>query len=490
MLFNSLEFLVFLPAILMVFWIVPDRFRWIPLLIASYYFYMYWNPQLIFLILFTTVISYLCGILLSKAGDRRALRRAILGITMVSCLGVLIFFKYFNFLYDVFFDIAGIFGGAPSGYFSIVLPVGISFYTFQTASYVVDVYRRNIEPEKHFGYFALFVTFFPQLVAGPIERPNALLPQLRAKKRLRDVDFVGAFRFMLVGFFKKIAVADFIGITVNSVYGNVEGANGLSALLATLLFSAQIYCDFSGYSDIAVGTAKLFGVELTENFKTPYVARSIKEFWGRWHISLSSWLRDYIYFPIGGSRVSNARWVFNITLVFFISGLWHGASYNFIIWGLLHALFQIVGKFTLPVRNRFWQMLKISPDGRTVSALRRFGTFVLVTLSWVFFRADTPADAISLIVKIFSDYSFDGAYFTRSAEILSLSLTTLLYGAFALMMMLTLEGIKYPKASKAPPRVRKIARFACYAVMFWSIIGVWVLLQSSNIGSSFIYFQF
>lgn len=491
MLFNSLEFLVFLPAIFIVFWIVPSGFRWLPLLAASYYFYMYWSPQLIFLILFTTLISYLCGILLEVADGRRALRRTILGATMLSCLGVLIFFKYFNFLYDVFFDISALFGGgAPSGYFSIILPVGISFYTFQTASYVVDVYRKKIRAERHLGYFSLFVTFFPQLVAGPIERPDALLPQLKAKKSLREVDFVGAFRFILVGFFKKIAIADFIGITVNSVYGNPEGANGLSALVATLLFSAQIYCDFSGYSDIAVGSAKLFGINLTENFKTPYASRSIKEFWGRWHISLSSWLRDYIYFPIGGSRVSSGRWIFNITLVFFISGLWHGASYNFIIWGLLHALFQIIGKFTLGARNKFWSAIGISPDGRALGALRTVGTFLLVTLSWVFFRADTPSDALTLLGKMFGDYSFGGAYLERSSEILSLSPTTLLYGAFALLMMLTLERIKYPTPEVKYSRLRPIARFLCYALMMWSIIGVWVLLQASNIGSSFIYFQF
>ena len=490
MLFNSLEFLIFLPIIFIIFWAVPNRWRWIPLLIASYYFYMYWSPRLIFLILFTTLVSYLCGILLERAGERLALRRAILALTMVTCLGVLVFFKYFNFLYESFFDIVQLFGGnGPSGYFSIILPVGISFYTFQTASYVVDVYRGSIKAERHLGYFALFVTFFPQLVAGPIERPDALLPQLRAEKRLKNIDFVGAFRFMTVGFFKKIAVADFIGITVNATYENVAGANGLAALISTLLFSVQIYCDFSGYSDIAVGCAKLFGVGLTENFNKPYSARSIKEFWNRWHISLSSWLRDYIYFPIGGSRVKTGRWVFNITLVFFVSGLWHGASYNFIIWGLLHALFQIIGKFTLGARNKFWTLLHVSPDGKLVSRLRNLGTVALVTLAWVFFRADTPADAIAVLGKIFSDYSFGAEYLRRTAEILDVTPISACYCALALLMMLLLERIKYPERYSTP-RFNSALRFCGYAVMFWCIIGVWIMLQAADIGSSFIYFQF
>ena len=495
MLFNSVEFLIFLPIVFAIFWLCPARWRWIPLLMASYYFYIYWSPRLIFLILFTTVVSYLCGILLEKADDRRGVKRIILAVTMVSCLGVLIFFKYFNFLYDIFFDITTALGGAePLGYFSIILPVGISFYTFQTASYVVDVYRGSIPAEKHFGYFALFVTFFPQLVAGPIERPDALLPQLKAPKKLKNVDFVGAFRFMTVGFFKKIAIADSIGIIVNATYENVAGANGLGALISTLLFSAQIYCDFSGYSDIAVGCAKLFGVNLTENFNTPYVSRSIKEFWGRWHISLSSWLRDYIYFPIGGSRVKTGRWIFNITLVFFISGLWHGASYNFIIWGLLHALFQVVEKLTLKARNGAWSAIGVSPDGRLVSALRRAVTFLLVTVSWVFFRASTPSDAIAILGKIFTDYSFSAEYVESTVSYLSLSWGTVIYTAFALMMMLCLEKIKYTDkpfvTDRAPAPLRSALRFCAYAAMCWCIIGVWVMLQAADIGSSFIYFQF
>ncbi len=495
MLFNSVEFLIFLPIVFAAFWLTPARFRWIPLLAASYFFYMYWNPKLVFLILFTTLVSYGCGLLLERYHDRARIKRAVMAVTLIACLGVLLFFKYFNFLWEAFYGLIGLFGGPEApGFFEIMLPVGISFYTFQTASYVIDIYRAKIKAERHLGYFALFVTFFPQLVAGPIERPGDLLPQLHAQKSIRTVDYVGAFRFMMVGFFKKIAVADALGLMVNAVYGDVAAATGLAALLATALFAVQIYCDFSGYSDIAVGCAKLFGVELTENFHTPYRSRSIKEFWGRWHISLSHWLRDYIYFPLGGSRVKKWRWALNITIVFFVSGLWHGASYNFVIWGLLHAAFQIIGSFTLPLRNKLWQKLGRSPEGRLVSSLRMLGTCVLVGFAWIFFRAATPGDAFTVIGKICSDYSFTVAYWAKTKEVLGLSLPLFLYTLFALALVPLLERYKYPREQggllSAHPRVCSAARLLGYALMVWCVLGVWAVLQAANVGSSFIYFQF
>lgn len=297
---------------------------------------------------------------------------------------------------------------------------------------------------------------------------------------------------MTVGFFKKIAVADAIGLTVNSVYGNTAEATGLSALAATLLFAVQIYCDFSGYSDVAKGCAKLFGVELTENFKSPYGARSVKEFWNRWHISLSVWLRDYIYFPLGGSRVSAARWAFNTLVVFFISGLWHGASYNFIIWGLLHAAYQIVGKFTLPLRDRAWRAVGLEPEGRTVSFLRRFCTFMLVGFAWIFFRASTLTDANTVIVKIFSDYSIGTEYLVRTAESLSLSAPLLIYIILAVALLLFAERLKYPQTAETEKKrpLVPFLRFSSYVLMLWGVIAVWIVLQATEVGSSFIYFQF
>ena len=494
MLFNSIEFLIFLPITFAVFWLCPHRWRWIPALIASYFFYMYWNPMLVFLILFTTLVSYLCGILVERYQSNASIKRLIVAVTLVTSLGILLFFKYFNFLYDSFFDIVALVSsGKPSGYFNILLPVGISFYTFQTASYVIDVYKGDVKAERHLGYFALFVIFFPQLVAGPIERPGDLIPQLRAKKKITELDYVGAFRFMTVGFFKKIAVADAIGIFVNSTYENVGDATGLSALVATVLFAAQIYCDFSGYSDIALGCARLFGVNLTENFKTPYAARSIKEFWNRWHISLSRWLRDYIYFPLGGSRVKKARWAWNTLVVFFISGLWHGASYTFIIWGLLHALYQIIGKFTLPLRDRAWGLVVKKQDSKLIGASRLVWTFVLVCFAWIFFRASSVTEAWTLIQKIFTDYAWNADYLSRTVESLSLTLPGALYVLLALVMLRFVEAIKYPsdKPSLHPcAKALPILRFSAYLVMLWSTVAVWIVLQASNVGSSFIYFQF
>ena len=494
MLFNSLEFLIFLPITFAVFWLTPNKWRWIPALIASYYFYMYWNPRLVSLILFTTLVSYVCGILVERNHDKPKLKKIILAATLVTSIGTLLFFKYFNFLYEAFFDVAVMLGAnEPLGYFSIMLPVGISFYTFQTASYVIDVYKGDIPAEKHLGYFALFVTFFPQLVAGPIERPADLLPQLRAEKSIRKIDYVGAFRFMMVGFFKKIAVADAIGVIVNTTYENVAAATGLSSLVSTVLFAVQIYCDFSGYSDIAVGCAKLFGVNLIENFKTPYASRSIKEFWNRWHISLSRWLRDYIYFPLGGSRVKQARWVLNTFIVFFISGLWHGASYTFIVWGLLHAAYQVIGKYTLSARDNLWGRVIKKSDSKIISVIRTVCTFLLVDFAWIFFRASSLTDAGLIIKRIFTDYSFTTEYMEKTASNLSLSLPIALYVLFAIALLVVSERMKYPQIANNNTTSSKLTaslRFSAYILMVWCVITVWIALQAADVGSSFIYFQF
>ena len=486
MLFNSLEFLLFLPITFLLYWLIPHKARYLLLLAASYFFYMYWNPRLVFLILFTTVVSYLAGILLDRYAEREKLRKLILALTLVSCLSVLLFFKYFNFLYDAVFDLIALFGGGKApGFFEILLPVGISFYTFQTASYVIDVYKKTEPCEKHFGYYALFVIFFPQLVAGPIERPGALLPQLKQKGHIRSLDYSGAFRYMLLGFFKKIAVADAVGILVNAVYEAPTEAGGFSSLVATVLFAIQIFCDFSGYSDIAKGTAKLFGVELTENFEAPYTAQSIKEFWNRWHLSLSRWLRDYLYFPLGGSRCSAFRRSLNIMIVFFVSGLWHGASYNFVIWGLLHGLFQVIGIYTLPLRDRFWARLGKDTQSRLVKALRTVGTFSLVLLTWVFFRAATPADALTVFSNIFTNWHFTLDFFRSECELMSLSLPMAIYLAAALALLPMAEKLK----GKEKPSTEGY-RFLLYVILALCTVGVWIWLGAMDVGSSFIYFQF
>lgn len=445
-----------------------------------------------FLILFTTVVSYSAGLLLEKFQSNKKIKIIVLVISAVACLSVLLFFKYFNFFYDMVWDIIKLCSNKePVGYFSLILPVGISFYTFQTLSYVIDVYNSKIVAERHFGYYALFVCFFPQLVAGPIERPQDLIPQLKADKRIKKVDYSGAFRIMLIGFFKKIAVADMIGISVNATFNDVSSANGLMVLISSILFSFQILCDFSGYSDIAVGCAKLFGIELTENFRSPYSSKSIKEFWNRWHISLSRWLRDYIYFPLGGSRVKKWRWCLNILIVFFISGLWHGASYNFVIWGVMHGVFQIVGSLTFDLRNKFWTKCKVNPEGKIVSCLRIGVTFILVTFSWIFFRCGTISEAFTAIAKLFTDYRFTGEYFVNTWSSLQLTWYFAIYFVLAITLMLNLEKLKSEQLL-VESKIYKYSwvRYVIYCIMGFAVILSWFYLQASDIGSSFIYFQF
>ena len=494
MLFNSIEFLIFLPIILILFWVFPKRLRWLVLLAASYCFYMWWNWKLVFLILFTTLISYLCGILVERFNNSKKIKNTVLSISLILCFGVLVFFKYFPFLADVYSDVVKVFGGQGiHGYFDIMLPVGISFYTFQTASYVIDCYKGTMKTEKHFGYFALFVTFFPQLVAGPIERPQDLLPQLHFDKRdmsIKKIDYSSALRIMLIGFFKKIAIADVIGIYVNNVYQNINDANGFMVLFASFLFAVQIFCDFSGYSDIAVGCAKLFGVDLTENFKNPYGAKSVKDFWNRWHISLSKWLRDYIYFPLGGSRVKKWRWVINVMVVFFISGLWHGANYTFIVWGLLHGAFQIVGVLTLKYRNKALSKIKIKPEGRFVSIARVILTFLIVDFCWIFFRANNIGDASLAITKIFTDWKFNLDFFKESFASLGINIKAFVYILICILSLPLIEKLKYIQTNDSKIFNISSVRYASYFILSLFVIGAWIYLQASEVGSSFIYFQF
>ena len=333
MLFNSFSFMLFLPIVFIFYWILPYRFRWILLLISSYYFYMSWNPQYVVLILFTTIISYSTGILVEKINNLRY-KKAILIVAAILCLGVLFFFKYFNFVSESISELVSLFAIKMNPItLSFLLPVGISFYTFQTLSYVIDVYGGKVKAEHHFGYYATFISFFPQLVAGPIERTDNLLPQIKEKHFFNYNQAAYGLKLMAWGFFKKLCIADAIAVYVDSVYTSLDNNTGFPILFAVLGFSIQIYCDFSGYSDIAIGTAKLLGINLLTNFKSPYFSSSIREFWTRWHISLSTWFRDYVYIPLGGNRCGKIRHNFNLMITFLTSGLWHGANWTFVVWG-------------------------------------------------------------------------------------------------------------------------------------------------------------
>lgn len=384
MLFNSVEFLIFLPAVFAAYWILPHKFRWILLLLASYYFYMSWNVKYVLLILFTTLVSYTLAILIEKTADSKT-RKIWVALAAVLCLGVLFIFKYLDFAFESVRAICSLFSLKLQPLtMKLLLPVGISFYTFQTLAYVIDVYRGRIPAEKHFGMYATFVSFFPQLVAGPIERTENLLPQIRAKHDFDPELASYGLRLMIWGFFKKMVIADNLAARADVIYGDIYAFSGFALVLASLFFAVEIYCDFSGYTDIARGVANLFGIRLMENFKSPFLTTSIREYWSKWHISLSTWLKDYLYIPLGGNRCSKARHCFNIFVTFLISGLWHGASWNFVIWGGLHGAVQ-VGEELLGFR-------KMKESRGIVRFLRICLVFAFLTAAWVFFRCSNLSE--------------------------------------------------------------------------------------------------
>ena len=328
-------------------------------------------------------------------------KRTFLILSLTSNFVLLFFFKYFNFFNDStrnIFQSVNIFYDVPA--FHILLPVGISFYTFQAASYLIDVYWGRTESQKHFGIFALYITFFPQLVAGPIERSSNLLPQFFEKHKFSAQQASDGLKLMLWGFFKKIVIADRLALYVNQVYNNPAEYNGLTLILATYFFAVQIYCDFSGYSDIAIGAAQVMGYRLMTNFNLPYMSKSIVEFWRRWHISLSTWLRDYIFFPLSYSGLSKWRYAYNTIVVFFLCGLWHGANWTFVIWGILHGFFIVFSNLTDKMRNRLWQMFGFAKNSKVKNAIKVFITFHLIWFSWIFFRSNSLSDAFLIITNM------------------------------------------------------------------------------------------
>lgn len=387
MLFNSIAFFIFLPIVFALHWVLPQKHRWVLLLCASYYFYMSWNAKYVVLILFTTITSYVCASLLAKGIKYRKL---CVALTLVMSLGVLFVFKYFSFFFETLNALFAQFAiPLHSVTLTLLLPVGISFYTFQTLSYVIDVYRGNVQAETHFGKYATFVSFFPQLVAGPIERSSNLLPQINKPRDFDCEKAVYGVKLMAWGFFQKVVIADTIATRVDSVYDALPEYQGFAMLLVVFLFSIQIYCDFAGYSNIAIGTAKLFGIDLMQNFKSPYFVTSVSEFWRKWHISLSTWFKDYLYIPLGGNRCKPWRNRFNLIVTFLVSGLWHGANYTFIIWGGLHGVAQIIENLFRKKKSK-----QEVPQKLGVIWLVQCGLmFCFLSVAWVFFRAQSLQDA-------------------------------------------------------------------------------------------------
>lgn len=399
--FNSLAYLVFLAVNVLVYYLLPARWRNLQLLIASYYFYMCWNPAYALLMLFSTAATYACGLLVDKSVWGK--RRLWLVLSLVVNFGILFFFKYFNFASGLLNRAFAFFNlGLESPLLDVLLPVGISFYTFQALGYTVDVYRKDVPAEKNFIDYALFVSFFPQLVAGPIERSGNILHQLKEYHPFRLENLRDGILPVLWGLMKKMVLADNLAVVVNTVYNTPGDHTGAEFLLATAAFAVQIYCDFSAYSDIARGSAKMMGFDLMENFRCPYLAVSIQDFWRRWHISLSSWFKDYLYFPLGGSRCSKLRHLLNIMIVFAVSGLWHGAALTFVAWGLLNGLYQVISKLLQPLRKKWFSLLHIKDNSKWLHVFRVFFTFCLTCLAWVLFRANSLSDALTIFTSIFS----------------------------------------------------------------------------------------
>jgi alginate O-acetyltransferase complex protein AlgI len=395
--FNSFAFLTFFVLVTTLFFVLPHRLRWLLLLLASCFFYMFFVPIFILILVVTIGIDYLAGILIEKTSNPRK-KKFFLSTSIVSVCTVLFVFKYFNFFNANFAALAAALHWNYSiGALSIALPIGLSFHTFQSLSYVIEVYRGRQKAERHFGIFALYVMYFPQLVAGPIERPQNLLHQFHERKHFNLCRLQDGLSLALWGLFKKVVVADSLAIYTDTIYNTSSHHSGASLLVATYCFAFQIYCDFSGYSDIARGVSRVYGIELMKNFDAPYLAKSISEFWARWHISLSTWFRDYVYIPLGGNRVWLGRNFFNLAIVFLLSGFWHGANWTFIVWGALHGAYLIAG--------RLWGIARERLAIRNEAGLLRQGlsvllTFHLVLVAWVFFRARDVATAFDIAQRM------------------------------------------------------------------------------------------
>ena len=488
MLFNSLQFVVFFPIVIILYFLIPYKKRWILLLIASYYFYMCWKVDYILLIIISTLIDYICSNKMSQIKEKVKRKKWLL-ISIFSNIGILFGFKYFNFFSEniqTLFNNYNVFYEMPL--FNVLLPVGISFYTFQTLSYTIDVYNNKTPAQRHLGVFAVYVSFFPQLVAGPIERSNHLLPQFFREHDFSYIRVKAGLQKMLWGFFKKIVIADNLAILVDGVYNNVDNYSGLTLIVATIFFTFQIYCDFSGYSDIAIGTAKVMGFELRENFKRPYFSKSIREFWQRWHITLSTWFRDYVYIPLGGNRTIKWRWYYNVFITFLVSGLWHGANWTFVIWGALHGTYLIIALVLTNPKKQFSSL--IQKQSKSFNKLLDVTiTFILVAFAWIFFRANNLDDAIYIISNLFVNYN----------EILNLSeLRTQFRGiglfqedlikCFLLILALFLYS-SYERSGNVWEKLQEKPKWIRWSIYYILVYGILFVAPHSNV-NNFIYFQF
>ena len=483
MLFNSLNFIIFFVVTITLYYIVPKNMQWKLVLAASLIFYMSWRPELIFLLLGVILINYIGGIAIESAEDGKT-KKYRLALALALDFGILAVFKYLMFISNTFGWLYELLGrDYPIKGFGIVLPAGISFYTFQAAGYLIDIYRGNYKSEKSFFRFAAFMSFFPQIIAGPIERGNLMLNQLFTPKKINAYNISMGIKIMLWGYFKKVVIADRLNVLVNTVYGAPAEYEGLALIIATLCFTVQIYCDFSGYSDIARGCAGTMGIELINNFDRPYFSKSIREFWRRWHISLSSWFKDYLYIPLGGNRVSIPRQWLNYMITFMVSGLWHGASWTFVVWGALHGFYQIIGniKYRIFGKQKFKFFL--------TDFISMLITFALIAFAWIFFKANNISDGIYIVSHLLDNISAaaDVQYLYEVLNGMGLNFFELVLMAGAVFYLILCEIISFKyEINELMLKVPFVFRFAFYYVTAVMIIGMGVFSS----GGDFIYFQF
>ena len=483
MLFNSIDFAIFLPIVFILYWFLTNKnlkLQNLLIVASSYIFYGWWDWRFLSLIIFSTIVDYLVGIGLAKQ-ENKSKRKILLWTSILVNLGFLGFFKYYNFFLDNFITTFSFFGAEiNANSLNIILPVGISFYTFQTLSYSIDIYKQKLEPTKDFIAFAAFVSFFPQLVAGPIERATNLLPQFYKKRHFDYSNSVDGMRQILWGLFKKIVIADNCAVYANQIFNNSEYLNGSTLVIGAIFFTFQIYGDFSGYTDIAIGVSRLFGFDLTQNFKFPYFSRDIAEFWRRWHISLSTWFRDYLYIPLGGSRGSTWMKVRNTFIIFIVSGFWHGANWTFIFWGILNAIYFIPLLLTKKNRNN----LETVAQGKLIPSFKEFSfmllTFGLTMFAWIFFRSENIGHAISYISEILSLSLFEIPKFTGKSSALTI---IFLIGCFLFVEWQGREG-RYAISDKGQKWNRTL-RWIFYSLIIFAI-GMFM----PSVESPFIYFQF
>lgn len=498
MLFNSIQFLIFFPIVIFLYHIVPAKFKNICLLIASYIFYMSWSVKYVLLLLVSTFVTYITGIALeriknlsSPEDDKTIKKRLVLLGCIIINLSMLFYFKYLGFSVSIISSLLthlGVQISFPA--VNIMLPIGISFYTFQAIGYTIDVYRNDIYAEKNFIKYALFVSFFPQLVAGPIERSKNLIKQLSEYRKF-DFDLAReGLLLMLWGYFLKLIIADRIAIFVDTVYGDYLTYPGIYLIIATILFGIQIYCDFAGYSTIAMGAAKFLGINLMENFNAPYISSSTAEFWRKWHISLTSWFTDYLYIPLGGNRKGKIRKYINKLIVFLVSGMWHGASTSFAIWGGLNGLYQIIGEILMPVRNLIAQKLSIHKESFGYKFLSSIFTFILVDFSWVFFRADSTSHALKIIRSMMLIHN-PGILFDLSLYNCGLSQREFILMILCILILFVQDMFKHYRISVKRMLLAQdwwfqIIVYVLFA-LFVIVFGIW---GGQYDATGFIYFQF